>query len=100
MSRPSKLSESETKTALETLPKWRVSDGKLHRELKFGNFSEAFGFMAEIALVAERMDHHPEWFNVYSTVRVDLTTHDAGGITKLDVDLATHIDKVAARLGR
>jgi 4a-hydroxytetrahydrobiopterin dehydratase len=100
MARPRKLMEAELGTALATLPNWRIADGKLHRELAFGDFVQAFGFMTEVALVAERMDHHPEWFNVYGTVRIDLTTHDTGGITSLDVALATHIDEIAARFGR
>jgi len=99
MARPSKLTESELTAALATLPKWKLAEAKLHRELKFRNFVEAFGFMTEVALVAERMDHHPEWFNVYGTVRIDLATHDASGITKLDVELATHIDASAAKKG-
>ncbi len=67
---------------------WAIADGKLHREFRFGNFVEAFAFMTASALVAERMNHHPEWFNVYNRVRVDLTTHDAGGLTTLDFELA------------
>jgi len=74
---------------------WQVADGKLHKEFRFGNFIEAFGFMTRVALVAESMDHHPEWFNVYQTVRVDLSTHDAGGITELDFALASRIEALA-----
>lgn len=74
---------------------WQVADGKLHKEFRFGNFIEAFGFMTRVALVAEAMDHHPEWFNVYQTVRVDLATHDAGGITELDFALASRIEALA-----
>src|SRR4051794_37294258 len=99
MTRPSKLTDAEVQAALVALPKWRIEAGKLHRELKFVDFVQAFGFMAQVALIAERMNHHPEWFNVYGTVRVDLATHDAGGLTKLDVELAGHIDAVAARSG-
>jgi 4a-hydroxytetrahydrobiopterin dehydratase len=74
---------------------WQVVDGKLHKEFRFGNFVEAFGFMTRAALVAESMDHHPEWFNVYQTVRVDLATHDAGGITGLDSALASRMEALA-----
>lgn len=72
---------------------WRIVDGKLHRQFRFTDFAEAFGFMTRIALVAERMNHHPEWFNVYNQVRVDLTTHDAGGLTDLDFDLARYMNE-------
>lgn len=75
---------------------WEVVDGKLHKEFRFANFVEAFGFMTKAALVAESMDHHPEWFNVYKTVRVDLMTHDAGGITELDFSLASRMECLAA----
>jgi len=74
---------------------WSVVDGKLHKEFVFRDFSEAFGFMARVALVAESMDHHPEWLNVYKTVRVDLATHDAGGITELDFALAGRMETIA-----
>lgn len=92
-----KLEPNEIAQRLAQLTSWSIQAGKLHREYKFGNFVEAFGFMASAALVAERLDHHPEWFNVYSTVRVDLTTHDAGGITAKDFDLATAMEQLAAR---
>lgn len=74
---------------------WTIKKGKLHKTFQFSNFSEAFGFMARAALAAESMDHHPEWFNVYKTVRVDLTTHDAGGITELDFTLAGRMESFA-----
>ncbi len=74
---------------------WRVENGKLNRTYQFHDFVEAFGFMAQAALIAERMNHHPEWFNVYRTVRVDLTTHDAGGISPLDFELAAAMDRLA-----
>jgi 4a-hydroxytetrahydrobiopterin dehydratase len=76
---------------------WGILDGKLHRDYRFDDFVQAFGFMSQIALHAERLNHHPEWFNVYSTVRVDLTTHDAGGISVKDFELATIMDKLARR---
>ena len=79
------------------LPGWRLADGRdaIQKTFKFKDFSEAFGFMARAALVAEKMDHHPEWSNVYKTVDVTLSTHDAGGLTELDVKLAEAMDKIA-----
>jgi 4a-hydroxytetrahydrobiopterin dehydratase len=82
---------------LQENPKWIAQTGKLHREFVFMDFCEAFGFMSEIALAAERNDHHPEWFNVYNKVVVDLTTHEAGGITQRDFELAAKMSEVAAR---
>ncbi len=76
---------------------WRVRDEKLHREFRFRDFVEAFGFMSEVALIAERMNHHPEWFNVYSTVRVDLVTHDASGISQRDFELAASMNRILDR---
>lgn len=95
MPRPSALDPAAIEAALPTLPGWSLDDGKLFREFRFADFSEAFGFMARSALVAEQFDHHPEWFNVYATVRVHLTTHDAGGLTQLDLDLARAMDRIA-----
>jgi 4a-hydroxytetrahydrobiopterin dehydratase len=89
---PTKLSESEIQSALRNLNGWTVVNGKLHREYKFADFIHAFGFMASAALVAESMGHHPEWSNVYNRVTVDLTTHDAGGITAKDMELAGKMD--------
>jgi 4a-hydroxytetrahydrobiopterin dehydratase len=93
-----KFSGSELKKALASLPGWSVVDGKLHKEYKFADFIHAFGFMATSALGIEKMEHHPEWFNVYNRVTVDLATHDAGGITSKDVDLAKLLDATAAKL--
>jgi 4a-hydroxytetrahydrobiopterin dehydratase len=74
---------------------WTTQNGKLHREFVFKNFNEAFAFMTAVALKAEKMDHHPEWFNVYNKVRVELITHDAGpAITQKDVDLATFMNEL------
>ena len=95
---PAKLTETEIAMALSDLTAWKVESGKLHREYKFADFVTAFGFMTGAALVAQSMDHHPEWFNVWNTVRVDLATHDAGGITALDVKLAHSMEKLASRL--
>ena len=91
-----KLDMDEVARLLAQLPGWTVEAGKLHREYRFANFVEAFGVMTSVALVAERMNHHPEWFNVWNTVRVDLTTHDAGGITAKDFELATAMERIAA----
>lgn len=99
MSRREVLSDEALAKALAALPGWTVEAGKLHRELRFGSFTRAFGFMAACATVAEKLDHHPEWSNVYGTVVVDLVTHDAGGITALDVTLATSMSELAAPFG-
>lgn len=88
MSTPTKLSDAEIQKALGDLPGWKLAGGKLHRDFQFKDFVAAFGFMARCALAAEKMNHHPEWFNVYNKVSVDLNTHDAGGISSFDVDLA------------
>lgn len=93
-----KLSESDLQAALMGLNGWQLAAGKLHREYKFSDFIHAFGFMATSALAIEKMDHHPEWFNVYNRVTVDLTTHDAGGITSKDIRLAQLLDETATRL--
>ena len=92
---PAVLGADELNEALSSLAGWEVREGKLHREFAFKNFVEAFGFMARAALVAERTNHHPEWFNVYRTVRVDLTTHESSGITVRDVDLARAMNELA-----
>lgn len=89
------LSAQEIEAALASLPGWSLVDGKLHREFRFPDFVQAFGFMTRSALVAEAMNHHPEWLNVYGRVRVDLTTHDAGGITALDLELAERMNQLA-----
>jgi 4a-hydroxytetrahydrobiopterin dehydratase len=80
---------------LTAVPGWTLQGGKLHREYRFADFVEAFGFMASAALVAERLNHHPEWSNVWSTVVVELTTHDAGGITAKDFELAAAMERLA-----
>lgn len=73
---------------------WTLVGGKLHREFRFADFSAAFGFMSRCALAAEAMNHHPEWFNVWNKVAVDLATHDAGGVTRLDLDLARKMNEI------
>ena len=93
-----KLTTQEIDSALDTLPGWSVQGGKLHKEFRFPDFIHAFGFMATAALGIEKMNHHPEWFNVYNRVSVDLTTHDSGGITNKDTDLARLLDATAARM--
>jgi 4a-hydroxytetrahydrobiopterin dehydratase len=80
---------------LATLPAWSLQHSKLHREYAFADFARAFGFMATAAVLIERMNHHPEWSNVYNRVVVDLTTHDAGGITARDVELARLLESIA-----
>lgn len=93
-----KLSGAEIDAALLQLPGWSLVQGKLHREYKFPDFIHAFGFMATAAIAIEKRNHHPEWLNVYNRVVVDLTTHDAAGVTSKDVDLAKLLDSVAAKL--
>jgi 4a-hydroxytetrahydrobiopterin dehydratase len=83
-----KLEPTEVEAALPSLPGWKLHAGKLHCELAFKDFVEAFGFMSSMALVSEAMNHHPEWSNVYGRVVIDLVTHDAGGITERDLDWA------------
>ena len=93
-----KLSSADIDTALESLPGWSVVHAKLHREYKFADFVHAFGFMATSAIAIEAMNHHPEWSNVWNTVIVDLTTHDAGGITANDTKLAGKLEGFAQKL--
>lgn len=85
------LTPQELNAALAGLPGWQVRQGRLVREFRFADFSAAFGFMTRVALLAEQMNHHPDWSNVYNRVTVELVTHDAGGITALDVELARRI---------
>ena len=89
------LSSSDLNAAMKELTGWTIEDKKLHRQFQFPSFVEAFGFMSSVALVAESMEHHPEWFNVYNRVTVDLTTHDAGGITIKDVELARRMNELS-----
>ena len=98
MSRPNPLSKTELNAALVRLPGWTVEDGKLTRELQFKDFNVAFAFMTAVALKAEKIDHHPEWFNVYNRVKIRLITHDTSAgagpaITQADVDLALFCDE-------
>jgi 4a-hydroxytetrahydrobiopterin dehydratase len=95
---PAKLTNFQIESVLTQLPGWTVVAGKLHREYRFANFGKAFGFMKTAAPAIEKMDHHPEWFNAYDRVVVDLTTHDAGGISQKDVDLAKRLEEIASKL--
>ena len=90
-----KLTDAEINAQLEEISGWTVENEKLHKEFQCDSFVEAFGFMASVALIAESMNHHPEWFNVYNRVTVDLATHDAGGISALDFELAKKIDALS-----
>ncbi|MBE9028469.1 4a-hydroxytetrahydrobiopterin dehydratase [filamentous cyanobacterium LEGE 11480] len=90
------LSTAEITQCLTQIPGWDVKDGKLQRQFQFDDFVTAFGFMSSMAIVSESMGHHPEWFNVYNKVIVDLTSHDAGGITQKDFDWAKQANKIAA----
>ena len=83
-----RLSSEQISDELKSLPGWSVKDEKLHKDFEFESFNEAFGFMTRAAMEIEKMNHHPEWFNVYNKLTVDLMTHDAGGITENDVQLA------------
>lgn len=90
-----RIADEEIKARLAKLEGWSLADGKLTREFKFPNFVRAFGFMTSAAIEAEKLDHHPEWSNVYNRVTVQLVTHDAKGITELDFKLASKLDALA-----
>jgi 4a-hydroxytetrahydrobiopterin dehydratase len=92
-----KLSPAARAAALKELPGWQPVEGRdaITRTLAFKDFNAAFGFMGRVALMAERMDHHPEWFNVYNRVEITLSTHDCGGLSERDVRLARFIDGIA-----
>ncbi|MDE1724641.1 MAG: 4a-hydroxytetrahydrobiopterin dehydratase [Thaumarchaeota archaeon] len=87
-----RLSEEQIKSELSRLQGWSVVNGKLHKDYIFDDFIDAFGFMSKAAIHIEKMNHHPEWFNVYNKISIDLVTHDAGGITQNDVSLAKTLD--------
>ena len=89
-----KLSEIEIQEILKELSGWTVVNGKLHKEMEFTDFNQAWQFMTTAVVEIEKMNHHPEWFNVYNKLVIDLMTHDAGGITENDVNLAKHLDKI------
>ncbi len=92
-----KATDKEIDSFITAHDSWSVDGGKLYREFVFHTFCEAFGFMSEVALVAERSNHHPEWCNVYKRVTVHLTTHEAGGITQRDFDLAEQMENIVSR---
>ncbi|MEM7030022.1 MAG: 4a-hydroxytetrahydrobiopterin dehydratase [Chloroflexota bacterium] len=89
-----KLSDQEIDAQISQVSGWAVQDNKLHCQFKFKDFVEAWGFMSQVAILAERADHHPEWSNVYNRVIIDLTTHEADGITIRDFDLAREINQI------
>ena len=91
------LNPAELRGCLRKLSGWKRLKGKLHKEFKFGDFAKAFGFMKKVAVAAEAMNHHPEWFNVYNKVTVDLVTHDLGGISTYDVLLAEKMNGFSRR---
>lgn len=99
MAAPTKLGEKQIENALCALPGWTVKAGKLQRDLRFRDFSEAFAFMTRVALAAEQRDHHPEWSNVWNRVSIALVTHESDGITERDVALAQKISELAKDSG-
>lgn len=92
------LTQESLTAELKNLPDWTLQNGKLHREFQFPDFIHAFGFMATAAIAIEKMNHHPEWANVWNRVTVDLTTHDSGGVTERDVTLAKTLEELARKL--
>lgn len=90
-----RLSQTEIDEQLKNLPGWSIVNEKLHKEFKFESFNQAFGFMTRAAMEIEKMNHHPEWFNVYNRITIELTTHDAGGITENDINLAKILNSLA-----
>ena len=90
--KPQPLSAAERSELNASLPAWTVLPDRLRRQWRFRDFSEAFGFMSRVALAAEALNHHPEWSNVYNRVTIELTTHDCGGLSQRDLDLARRID--------
>ncbi len=90
-----KLSSEQISEELKNLPGWSIKDEKLHKDFEFESFNQAFGFMTRAAMEIEKMNHHPEWFNVYNKLTVDLMTHDAGGITENDIQLARILNSLA-----
>ena len=95
--RPTRLDEAAIAQALATVPAWQRDAGAIRRKFRFADFRAAFAFMTTVAAIAEELDHHPDWSNSYRDVAIALTTHDAGGLTVLDFELARRIDAVAAR---
>lgn len=92
------LTDEQVTKALGGLPGWSCVDGKLHKDLRFRDFNEAFGFMARVALVAEKRDHHPDWSNSYNSVVIDIVNHSAGGVTQTCIDLAIDVEAIAREM--
>jgi 4a-hydroxytetrahydrobiopterin dehydratase len=92
-----KLSDSEIKKEMSKLTGWKIVDGKLNRTIEFADFNEAFGFMTRVAMEVEKLNHHPEWFNVYNRVKIELVTHDVGGLSNFDFKLANIINRIAGK---
>jgi 4a-hydroxytetrahydrobiopterin dehydratase len=92
------LGAAELREALAAVPAWELHEGRLRRAFRFADFAQAFGFMAQVALAAERLNHHPDWSNAYNRVEIALVTHDLGGLSTLDLELAQRIDAIAASL--
>ena len=92
------LTNEQIDKALAALPGWACVDGKLHKDLRFRDFNEAFGFMARVALVAEKRDHHPDWSNSYNSVVMDIVNHAAGGVTQRCVELAIDVEAIARQM--
>ncbi len=92
-----KLSENEINKEMSKLKGWKIVDGKLNRTFEFADFNEAFGFMTRVAMEVEKLNHHPEWFNVYNRVKIELVTHDVGGLSNFDFKLASIINRIAAK---
>jgi 4a-hydroxytetrahydrobiopterin dehydratase len=93
------LDDAQAQQRLETLPRWRIVDRRLVRDLEFPDFIAAFGFMSSVALIAQAMDHHPDWTNVYNRLHIELHTHDAGGLTERDFALAERVEALAQTFG-
>ena len=91
-----KLTDKEIESEVNKMPGWKVVNGKLSKSFEFKDFIEAFSFMTRVAMHAEKMNHHPEWFNVYNKVNIDLVTHDLNGISNYDMKLANTINKIQA----
>jgi 4a-hydroxytetrahydrobiopterin dehydratase len=96
-----RLKPEDRAAGLNSLPDWHLCEGReaISKSFKFRDFREAFGFMTQVALVAEKMNHHPEWSNVYRTVDITLATHDVGGLSELDLELASKINRIASQAG-
>ena len=99
MARDPVLSDAEVAERLAAHPSWQLLDGRLHRELAFAGFTQAFGFMAQVALAAERLDHHPDWSNSWNRVVVDIVDHESGGLTARCFELASAVDEAAGGAG-